>query len=240
MYHPLCSADLSISCSSERYDFGVMWATIMVFVYPLGIPALYYYLLKINLDDIVKVVAVNSRSDNGEVTYLEVRPSERDYATRPTSTRLVTYKALSFLYQAYEPKFWYWEIIETTRRLFFTALLVFPATANLQVVGAIFMSVIFMKLYGYYAPYEQDADDVLQEIAQYQVFFTLFRYDEYIKCVVFFLLFYTIQNVLCVCCSGLVIRTNALEGMPNINIILGGFIVFVNCVSMVCTPYLVS
>jgi len=33
-----------------------------------------------------------------------------------------------------------------------------------------------MKLYGYYAPYEEDADDVLQEIAQYQVFFTLFRY----------------------------------------------------------------
>lgn len=34
----LCSVDLSISCSSARYEFGVLWATAMLFVYPIGIP----------------------------------------------------------------------------------------------------------------------------------------------------------------------------------------------------------
>lgn len=38
------------------------------------------------------------------------------------------------------------------------------------------MAVIFMKLYGYYKPYDDISDDVLQEMAQYQVFFTLFGY----------------------------------------------------------------
>ena len=29
-------ADYSISCSSPRYAFGVAWATVMIFVYPVG------------------------------------------------------------------------------------------------------------------------------------------------------------------------------------------------------------
>ncbi len=29
-------ADYSISCSSPRYAFGVVWATVMIFVYPVG------------------------------------------------------------------------------------------------------------------------------------------------------------------------------------------------------------
>lgn len=75
------------------------------------------------------------------------------------------------------------------------------------------MSVIFMKLYGEFHPYESDKDDVLQELAQYQVFFTLF--------------------------SGLVIRTNALSGLSHINNILSAFIVFVNSMTTFITPYLV-
>lgn len=40
-YRILCgigSVDRSISCSSSRYRFGVLWATAMLFVYPIGIP----------------------------------------------------------------------------------------------------------------------------------------------------------------------------------------------------------
>jgi hypothetical protein len=37
--------DYSISCDSPRYHFGVIWAVAMIFVYPIGIPALYLYLL---------------------------------------------------------------------------------------------------------------------------------------------------------------------------------------------------
>ena len=164
---------MSVSCSSERYRIGVLWASVMVLIYPIGIPALYYYLLSLNKDDIRKVTTV-SDGKGGEAVEI-TRPTESDYESRGRSKNFVSYQDLAFLYSAYEPQFWYWEIIETARRLFFTALLVFPATPNLQVVGAIMMSVVFMKLYGFYAPYDADADDVLQETAQYQVFFTLFR-----------------------------------------------------------------
>ena len=37
--------DYSISCSSDRYLFGFVWALIMVVVYPVGIPLMYFVLL---------------------------------------------------------------------------------------------------------------------------------------------------------------------------------------------------
>jgi hypothetical protein len=43
-----------------------------------------------------------------------------------------------------------------------------------QIVFGIFIAVVYIKLYGYFAPYENDEDDFLQELAQYQVFITLF------------------------------------------------------------------
>ena len=80
---------------------------------------------------------------------------------------------LSFLWDAYEPQYWYWEIVETTRRLVLTAVLsVCGAGSAAQSVLAIILSVVYIKLYGYFAPYERDADDVSAEVGQYQIFFT--------------------------------------------------------------------
>ena len=43
-----------------------------------------------------------------------------------------------------------------------------------QIVCGIFIAVVYIKLYGYYGPFKKDDDDVLQEMAQFQVFITLF------------------------------------------------------------------
>ena len=37
--------DYSISCDSPRYRFGVVWAVVMIFIYPIGIPLMYFGLL---------------------------------------------------------------------------------------------------------------------------------------------------------------------------------------------------
>jgi hypothetical protein len=41
-------------------------------------------------------------------------------------------------------------------------------------VFGVFVAVIYIKLYGYFHPYAHDEDDFLQEMAQYQIFITLF------------------------------------------------------------------
>ena len=47
----------------------------------------------------------------------------------------INYDHLKFLYIAYEPQYWYWEILETFRRLLFTAFIVISSgtSPNLQV-----------------------------------------------------------------------------------------------------------
>ena len=160
---------------------------------------MYYYLLYINKEDILKRDTVEDEemvltNENGEKNKEDIsspvnspapamKSSLKALSTKfdnvnvklTKSDNVITYTDLNFLHKVYEPQYWYWEIVETIRRLFFTAFLVLANTsANLQIVGSIVMSVVFMKLYGFYAPYEDDSDDMLQEMAQYQVFFTLF------------------------------------------------------------------
>lgn len=43
-----------------------------------------------------------------------------------------------------------------------------------QIVWGIFIALVSIKLYGYFAPYKKVDDDVLQEMAQFQVYITLF------------------------------------------------------------------
>jgi hypothetical protein len=44
--------DLSISCSSSRYNLGFAWAVVMIFIYPVGITVLYAYVLWVNREAI--------------------------------------------------------------------------------------------------------------------------------------------------------------------------------------------
>jgi len=104
-------------------------------------------------------------------------------------------RQLGFLHGAYERQYYYWEVIETTRRLLLTAVVSVVGTGTslqvrcsalpcltygstltfyhrhpvLQIVFGIFIALLFMKLYAFFQPYIDDRHDELQEIAQYQV-----------------------------------------------------------------------
>ena len=80
-------ADYSISCHSDRYKFGVAWASIMIFVYPVGIPMFYFYALYVKRGQLVQRFA----KEESEGT-----------------------KILGFLYQSYKPEYWYFEIVEVS------------------------------------------------------------------------------------------------------------------------------
>jgi hypothetical protein len=65
----------------------------------------------------------------------------------------------------------YREIIETFRRILLTgALVLVDQGSALQIVVAIVLVQIFIKLYGYYAPFDDDYVDVDAEFSQYQLF----------------------------------------------------------------------
>ena len=89
--------------------------------------------------------------------------------------RHITPKEIRFLWRMYRAKFWYWEMIETLRRLLLTAVVsvVAPGDGG-QIVFAVFVSVVSLKVYGTFNPMISPEDSALLELAQYQVFFTLF------------------------------------------------------------------
>ena len=99
-------SDYSISCSSDRYVFGVSWAAAMLLVYPVGIPALYMYLLytaryAISHRDDASEAAGNSKHFNGDIFSSSDDGSASKEVLFP----------LRFLFEYYRPEFWYWEVL---------------------------------------------------------------------------------------------------------------------------------
>ena len=144
-------ADVSIKCGSPRHHIGTTFATCMIFVYPIGVPLLYYWLLYQ-----VKEGIINRDGNISPVLKLEIMPT-------------------SFLYSSYEPQFWYWEIIETIRRILMTGVLVLVAQGtSVQIVVTLLLTLIFIKMYAHFTPFNDDILDTDAEFAQYQVFFVVF------------------------------------------------------------------
>ena len=113
-------ADLSIECSSDRYKTGQNFAIFMIFVYPIGVPAFYFYQLY---------------RRRFAIMYREVVSNKE--STIDLSSDLMVYE---FLFRYYTPAYWYFEVVETARRLILTAVIsVTYSGSNLQ----IFVSIIF-------------------------------------------------------------------------------------------------
>jgi hypothetical protein len=179
-YDSYLIADMSISCTSDYYYKGVWYAVVMLLVYVVGIPLMYYLLLYYNREEIMHRNDVKATRD----TAAEVSggPADRVSSKSPAAEVLEAAEAkelspaarqLSFLWDAYEPQFWYWEVVETTRRLMLTAVLsVCGAGTSVQSIFAVLLGLLYIKLYGYYAPYDADSDDILAETGQFQIFFT--------------------------------------------------------------------
>jgi hypothetical protein len=180
-YDSYLIADMSISCTSPYYYKGVVYAVAMLLVYVVGIPLMYFVLLYYNREEIAQrdaPLAVEGSEDPllkpEQVPDDAGAPTEAQLA-EPSGARGVTSKAqrLSFLWDAYEPQYWYWEVVETTRRLMLTAVLsVCGAGSSAQSIFAVLLGLLYIKLYGFYAPYDADSDDILAETGQFQIFFT--------------------------------------------------------------------
>jgi hypothetical protein len=144
--------DLSISCSSERYTTGVTIAAFMIVVYPFGIPAFYFWQLFLHRD----LIRYRSDGNNGGRI--------ADVAAK-----------YGFLYESYEPRFWYWESVEAIRRIVLTGVVsVLSPSSSTQSAAGMILALVYIGLYGQLKPYEDDKDDTLAFVGQYQIFWTFF------------------------------------------------------------------
>jgi hypothetical protein len=81
---------------------------------------------------------------------------------------------MKFLYAAYEPSCWWFEIFETCRRLLLTGgqVLLQPGSPT-QIVLNLVICIFSMRVYALYKPFVSGKSDKLAEVAQWELFFTI-------------------------------------------------------------------
>ena len=89
--------DYHIRCDEEGRGGWEVFGYAMVFVFPVCVPTLYFYLLWRVKCRIMKPVEERAKDEG--------------------------IQGIIFLWDPYKPEFWYWEVVETTRRLLMTGLL---------------------------------------------------------------------------------------------------------------------
>ena len=143
--------DSSIDCDSAAHDDFRKWIIPLIVIYQL-IPVMYYALL-LQIKDRIKdtpgkhVGMVTAKSD------LELMP-------------------LRFLYRGYGTNFWFFELVDTYRRILFIGVApLFETSAHRALAGTTlsFMSVV---VYRELQPYKNPSTNMLSMATNYQVAFT--------------------------------------------------------------------
>ena len=82
--------------------------------------------------------------------------------------------ALGFLYDQYEPRFYWFEFNCTMRKMILTgALVLFGAGTAAQVVAALAVCILWLTLIANAKPFDDDVDDRLAQVEAIQILFTL-------------------------------------------------------------------
>lgn len=163
-------ADYSINCNSQTHKNYEIYAGLMILIYPIGIPISYLYLLVKNHQYVNPSAALVVRED-------EKRLVDRRIIQAEKSKLRETYKEiwhLSFLYENYAPKRWYFEVLDCFRRLFMTAIpvLILRGTTE-QLLLVLMASLVWCIIYMQLKPFEMPNDNNIAIMSQWAISFTL-------------------------------------------------------------------
>ncbi|CAM9452577.1 unnamed protein product [Choristocarpus tenellus] len=159
-------ADFRISCHAAEHSRYILFAVIMIFIYPIGIPALFAFVLwrqKGLINPTVDEEDISMGKEYVEGKQLAQRSNDKNVA--PTS----------FLWQPYSPGGYYYEVVECARRLILTSILVFtlPNTPGQVAIGCIF-AFLSLLVFEVLKPHLDPVDRSLYRTGCMVIFFTNF------------------------------------------------------------------
>lgn len=148
-------ADYSLTCSTSRHTAMMAYAGVMIFVYPVGVPAFFAWWLISNRHDLVNVDAAGTSGDAAQS--LDHLQPMRD------------------LWAPYQPRRYYFEVVECGRRIALTGLAVFllPGTAA-QVAIEVVLAAVFIGVSEKLSPFVDPLDAWLYRCGTWVVFFTMY------------------------------------------------------------------
>lgn len=148
-------ADYSLTCYTGVHKAMMVYAGLMIFVYPVGIPVVYAWWLLSNRHDLAKVGA----PDN----FMERVP------------KLDHLQPMRDLWAPYKPHRYYFEVVECGRRIALTGLAAFllPDSAA-QVAIEVVLAALFMAVSDVLSPFVDPFDAWLYRIGGWTIFFSMY------------------------------------------------------------------
>ena len=173
--------DYSIDCSTDTYALFEMYAGLCIVLYPLGIPLLFAYLLfsrraiigDMGLGRLAPAGAAESdaRVASQAAIFASMLGRDITLARRKADESV---KFISFLFSAYTPQCWYYEIVECARRLLLTGMLVFYKDgSSTQIVTALVLACGSLMVLTETMPFNDPVDNRLAAMAQWVTILTL-------------------------------------------------------------------
>jgi hypothetical protein len=135
-------ADYALSCDSSSRGAWVAYGGLMLLVYPVGVTGLYAVLLGKSRERL----KTKDRDDDQSLAHMR------------------------FLFDAYKPKYWFFEIIETVRRLGMTGVLsAISPGSYVQLASGICMAAVSMVCFALCEPYVEGKDNALAILTNAQI-----------------------------------------------------------------------
>ena len=150
-------ADYSIMCSTGTHEGYMTYAGLMVFVYPVGIPTAFAWLLFTNRHEIKNVDTTNRAG-------VQVEPM-----------RLEALEAFKDLLAPYKRNRHYYEVIECVRRIALTgfAVFIYPGSTGQVAIEALF-AVLFSTMTEMLSPFADSLDAWLYRFGTWIIFLSMY------------------------------------------------------------------
>ena len=145
-------ADFSINCDGAAHRRMMIFASIMVALYPIGVPMLFLVLLTKDRD------AINPRGFDFDFSAIAQRNAD------PSIT------VLKPLFEPFKPSLWFFEVIDLWRRILMLGTLVLvPGGRPVRAAVGLFLALMFAAVYRELEPYATNSVNILSAAAMWQI-----------------------------------------------------------------------
>ena len=172
--------ELAISCESSLWRHFIRpYAWLCVFLYPIGVPVVYGILLWRSRHILNPIHEVPPPAQFVEIetqTYQHLLMRKRDELVEAATVDNVfeNTKAFRFLWSDYEPRTYWWDAYDASRRVFYVAVLAaVESGSSTQIFVGFVVSMLAAFLYGKFRPFVHVDDDFIAESAVHAVALTL-------------------------------------------------------------------
>ncbi|GMH70768.1 hypothetical protein TL16_g05490 [Triparma laevis f. inornata] len=168
-YGRFLKVDYGIDCESPKHKFYEVYAVVFIVLYLVGVPVLYLYSLR----KVRKLLDPGQNQYESRYGVDEGMRAAVDVRKRNEEEHL-DIKSLAFLYDSYEPKYYWFEVVETLRKLMLSGGLVILGKSLGQIIASMLICLGSMRVFAGCEPYIEYNVDIFNEMSQWQIFFAMF------------------------------------------------------------------